>query len=511
MMSYWQQTAPPIETDPFRVGSEVDVVIVGAGITGIAVAGMLAGLGVDALVLEARSVGAGATGNTTGKVSLLQGTVLGDLRRHAGDATLLAYVEANRAAQDWLTAKLRALGVEVQRRDAVTYAISEDGSRKIERELAAATIAGLDLALTSEPGLPFMVHSAIRLPGQAQIHAMQMLAALTVDARRSGARVVEGVRVLGVDAASPCVVTTSRGDVRADRVILATGVPILDRGLFFAKVDALRSYAAAYELPSEEHLPVGMFLSADEPRRSLRTVPGESGEVLIAGGGGHITGRRADTRAEVDALDAWTLQHWPKAMRIARWSAQDHRTHTRVQFAGVVPRSGDRVLAATGYNKWGMTNAVAAAMTLRGLMYGDVPSWAATLAADRPGPTDAGETVGANADVAARLVAGWAELVVAPGMAADAPGEGEGEIRRDGVRPVAVSTVDGVTCAVSGVCTHLGGVLGWNAAERSWDCPLHGSRFDPRGTLLEGPAVQDLAPASATGSPSDSADDAAAS
>jgi len=100
-------------------------------------------------------------------------------------------------------------------------------------------------------------------------------------------------------------------------------------------------------------------------------------------------------------------------------------------------------------------------------------------------------------------------VVVAPGMAADAPGEGEGEIRRDGVRPVAVSTVDGVTCAVSGVCTHLGGVLGWNDAERSWDCPLHGSRFDPRGTVLEGPAVADLAPLSATESPH-SADDAAA-
>ena len=503
MTSYWQQTAPPIETDPFRVGSEVDVVIVGAGITGIAAAGMLARLGVDVLVLEARTVGAGTTGNTTGKVSLLQGTALSDLRRHAGDATLLAYVEANRTAQEWLTEKLGALGVEVQRRDALTYAVSEDGSRKIERELAAATIAGLDLALTSDPGLPFTVHSAVRLPGQAQIHAMQMLAALTVDARRSGARVVEGVRVLGVDAASPCVVTTSRGDVRADRVILATGVPILDRGLFFAKVDALRSYAAAYELPSGTEPPAGMYLSADEPRRSLRTAPGDSGEILIAGGGGHITGRRADTGAEVDALDRWTLEHWPGAVRIARWSAQDHRTHTRVPFAGEVPRSGGRVLAATGYNKWGMTNAVAAAMTLCGHIEGDVPSWAATLAADRPGPTDAGETVGANADVAARLVAGWAELVVAPAMAADPPGEGEGEVRRHGVRPVAVSTVDGVTCAVSGVCTHLGGVLGWNEAERSWDCPLHGSRFAPDGTVLEGPAVQDLALHDAAGGPPD--------
>jgi len=446
-------------------------------------------------------VGAGATGSTTGKVSLLQGTLLGDLRRHAGDETLLAYVEANRAAQDWLIEKLRTVGVDVQQRHAVTYAVAEDGARRIDRESDAAAFAGLDATPTADPGLPFTVRSAIRLPGQAQIHAMQMLAALTADARRSGARVVEGVRVLGVDAASPCVVSTSRGDMRADRVILATGVPILDRGLFFAKVDALRSYAAAYELPSGARAPVGMFLSADEPRRSLRTVPGESGEILITGGGGHVTGRRADTRAEVDALDAWTIEHWPEARRIARWSAQDHRTHTRVPFAGVVPRSGGRVLAATGYNKWGMTNAVAAAMTLCGEINGDVPAWAETLAADRPGPTDAGETVGANADVAARLVAGWAELVVAPGLAADAPREGEGEVRRDGVRPVAVSTVDGVTCAVSAVCTHLGGVLGWNPAERSWDCPLHGSRFDPQGTVLEGPAVDDLAPRDATGSP----------
>ncbi|RZL69136.1 MAG: glycosyltransferase [Rhodococcus sp. (in: high G+C Gram-positive bacteria)] len=146
-----------------------------------------------------------------------------------------------------------------------------------------------------------------------------------------------------------------------------------------------------------------------------------------------------------------------------------------------------RVFALTGFAKWGMTNAVAAALAVAGEIQGSPPSWHETLRERHHGIRDVLSTVEANATVGARMVSGWA----APGAGSASEPE-RAQVERDGVRPVAESTVDGVTCRLSAVCTHLGGIVRWNDAERSWDCPLHGSRFAADGTVIEGPATRDL-------------------
>ena len=174
------------------------------------------------------------------------------------------------------------------------------------------------------------------------------------------------------------------------------------------------------------------------------------------------------------------------------WSAQDYRSVDRVPFVGPLPRGGGRIYVATGYNKWGMTNAVAAALNLSSQILEGQTRWADTLGHRRSGLAGAVDTVKANAEVGMEMTKDWvqAELRAVPD---EAPAEGAGLVGRgEKGRPEAVSTVDGATCRVSGVCTHLGGILRWNDAERSWDCPLHGSRFAADGTLLEGPAVSDL-------------------
>lgn len=274
-------------------------------------------------------------------------------------------------------------------------------------------------------------------------------------------------------------------------MVLATGTPILDRGAYFAKLVPLRSYATTYRVPGA--IPQGMYLSVDDPSRSLRTVPTDDGELLMVGGNGHVVGRSDSTSEAVADLRRWTAEHFPGAQPLHAWSAQDYQSINRVPFVGPMPRGGGHIYVATGYNKWGMTNAIAAGLNLSGQILGGHMQWAQKLSHRVTGPAGAVSAVQANLQVGVEATKDWvlAELHALPDTP---PAEGQGVVGRGRhAAPEAVSTLDGTTCRLSAVCTHLGGIVRWNDAEQSWDCPLHGSRFGADGAVLEGPAVKPLA------------------
>ncbi|ACS31729.1 FAD-dependent oxidoreductase [Micrococcus luteus] len=492
--SLWLDThrvSAPV-SGPLPTDAQYDTVVAGAGLTGLTTAVLLARAGQRVAVLEARSVGAAATGNTTAKLSLLQGTVLSEISRHQSEEVLRSYVAGNREGQAWLLRYLEDYGIPVERRTAYTYATSKKGVSSLRAELEACRTAGLPAAWTEETELPFPVAGAIALEEQAQFHPMQVLDALATELVERGGALHEGVRVTGAGRSSPLTVRTSAGTVRATRLVLATGVPVLDRGGHFAQLSPQRSYAQSYRVPGP--IPQGMYLSADSPSRSLRTADDDGGQLLLVGGNDHVVGRTDSERRAVEDLEEWTQRHFPGARRTHAWSAQDYRPAHRVPFVGVLPRGGGNILLATGYQKWGMTNAVSAALQLSTHILGGRLDWAARLRRVPTTPADLLTGLKDNAAVGAHLVGDWARAGLRPAPE-QAPAEGQGVVGRRGLRPVATSTVDGVTCAVSGICPHLGGVLAWNDAERTWDCPLHGSRFAADGRLLEGPAVADLDPA----------------
>lgn len=491
MTSLWQATSPPPETDPWVEGTRCDVAVVGAGITGLATAHELVRRGLDVVVLDARRVGAVATGNTTAKVSLLQGSTLSTIRSRAGAEAVQHYLVANRAGQDWWREHI-GVGDDLQVRDALSYATTPAGHRRMVEEHEASRGAGLPVEVVGPEVMEYAADrtvAVLRLRDQLQTHPTRVLARLTEQVRAAGGRVVEGVRVTGADVGDLTTLQTSRGAVLAGTVVLATGTPILDRRGHFARLEPQRSYALSYRTASL--VPQGMYLSVDSDSRSVRSAPVDGEELLLVGGAGHMVGRARSAREHVERLQRWTATTFGDVEQTHRWSAQDYRSDDALPIVGPLADDDPRVLVATGFGKWGMTNGAAAALALAGWVTGEVPGWAQALADHHLSVGRAANAARFNTGVAAYLTAGLVGGAVRP-LPEEAPAEGCGTVGRDGTQLVACSTVDGQTRRVSAHCTHLGGVLGWNDAERSWDCPLHGSRFTADGEVLEGPATTPL-------------------
>jgi len=496
----WQSPgAPHGERAPGPVltsNVQADVVVVGAGLTGLATALELARRGVRPVVVEALTPGAGTTGRTTAKVSLLQGTKLSRLAELHPPDVVDQYLAANARGKAWLADLCSGAGLRWDTRDAVTFALDEQETPSVRREHDVCRRLGLAATLDDLPELAFPHGPGLRLAGQAQVQPLEVVGALLDELDALGVTVYERSRVLSVRRAGARAVTvrTDGGQVSARHAVLATGIPLGRLGGFFARLEPQRSYLASYTVPGD--VPAGMYLSAGQDARSLRTAQDPSGDglQLLVGGEGHVVGREPETTDRLRALDRWTTRWFPGARRTYAWSAQDYRPVAQLPLVGGITPGDGQVLVATGFDKWGMTNATAAAQVLAGRVVGQVPAWGEVLDPwSSHQARGAARAVSLNAGVAGELAAGWWDAL-RPAGPERAPVEGEGLVTRSGARPTARCTVDGATHTLSAVCPHLGGVVSWNEAERSWDCGLHGSRFAPDGRVIEGPATHGLRP-----------------
>ncbi|WP_236978107.1 MULTISPECIES: FAD-dependent oxidoreductase [Mycobacterium] len=497
--SLWlaQRNQKPWAANILADGPEsADVIVVGAGITGLVTAVLLARAGKDVLVVEGRTVGACATGNTTAKISLLQATHLSKILPKHGRDTARAYVEGNREGMEWLLKYCEQHSVAVQHEDAYTYAQSEQGIASARAEFKAAQTVGLPVSWDDDAPVPFPYHGGVRLPQQAQFDPMSLLDALAVELLEHGGRLVENCRVRKVssrgDGVRVQVNDESRQDVevRAAQLVLATGIPILDRGGYFARVKPQRSYCMAFKVPGTITRP--MMISTDSPTRSVRYAPVGDGEVLIVGGAGHTVGREKSPSKALDELSSWTRLHYPGAQQTHFWSAQDYEPIDELPYVGPILPNFESIFVATGFNKWGMTNGPAAALALSSRMLGGRMDWAGAFASwSRHELTGLATAMQSNLEVGFNLAKGW--ITPSVHLAHRSPTEdGQGVVSGPPWHLEARSRVDGTEHRVSPVCPHLGGIVNWNDADQAWECPLHGSRFAPDGTLLEGPATTDL-------------------
>jgi glycine/D-amino acid oxidase-like deaminating enzyme/nitrite reductase/ring-hydroxylating ferredoxin subunit len=487
--SLWLDTAPPAGLPALAENLRVDVAVLGGGIAGLTTALLLKRQGARVAVLEAADVGRGVTGCTTAKVSALQATVYSQIRRVHGQETAATYADASLAG----VARLAELAAEVapdaelERRPAFTYAADERERSAIDQEAQAAQEAGLAVELVDGPDVPFPVHGAVRLGDQAQVHPVRYVQGLAAAVAGDGSHVFEGTRALGVQEGSPCRVRTTGGEVIAEHVVVATHYPILDRGLYFARLEPARSYCIAARLVAGAP-PRGMSISAGSTTRSLRSY----GDLLIVGGEGHPPGSGDATPERYAALEAFAREHWDVAEVTHRWSAQDPTPYDHLPFVGPYRPGSTRLWVTAGYMKWGLATATFCAMALADRIDGRESEWATAFAPSRISLRSSPRVAKLGVKYGADLVG---DRVRPPqALRTGTIPAGEARVVPDGVggRKGVFRDAGGTLHAVSLRCTHMGCLLRFNAAEHSWDCPCHGSRFDVDGTVLEGPATAPL-------------------
>ena len=470
----------------------VDVAVVGGGIAGTITAALLKQAGASVALLEAGRLCAGVTGYTTAKVTALHGLIYAGLAASHSKEAAHAYADANTHGIETIGSLVVAHNIDCdfERRPALTYTTDPNRLGDIEAEVEAAQQAGLPATFTTQTELPFPVTAAVRLDGQAQFHPRRFCLGLAATLPGGGSHVFERSQVLVVEDKS-ATVTTEAGTVRARTVVLATHLPFLDRGLFFAKCWPERSYAIAVRPGPRMPELSGMYLSADKPTRSLR---GTAEGVLIVGGEGHKAGQDPDTRQRYAALEEWADTELGTTEVTHRWSAHDYHSVDGLPFVGrLLP--GSNVLVATGFGKWGMANGAAAARIVTDHITGAPNAWSGVFDATRQRAViTSSEFYKENADAVGRRLVGDRLATLRP-PAADslAPGEG-GIVRLGGDKVAAYRDDEGILHAVSPVCTHVGCLVAFNRAERTWDCPCHGSRFNVDGQVIEGPALAPLEP-----------------
>lgn len=491
--SLWIETSPDTKYAPLSGKPSFDAVVVGGGIAGLSAAYMLQRDGMKVAVLEAGRIASGVTGYTTAKITALHGTIYSDLVDRHGAERAGAYAAANSAAIDQIRAIVEGEGIacELERQDAYTYAESIDGADALRSEADACRELGLPAEFTYDVPLPFPVSAAVRLPDQAQFHPRAYCVGLAAAIHGKGGRVYERTHVTDVEEKVRVVhVKTDRGTLSTSAVVIATHLPFHGDGSYYAKTAPRRSYAMAF---ADGEGFDGMYISAEPPVRSLRRASAAGRRWLIVGGEDHKVGQDDDTETHYVALEAWARERLNLRDPAYRWSAQDYVSVDGMPYIGRLSSDHERVFVATGFRKWGMTNATASGVMIADAVAGRENPWAFAFDSTRMRFTAAAKKLlTENLNVAKHLIGGKLQT---NGHTPDELAPGEGQIMKIEGEMAAVSRDDeGGLHAVASDCTHMGCRVAWNTAERTWDCPCHGSRFTPDGEVIEGPATQPLKP-----------------
>jgi glycine/D-amino acid oxidase-like deaminating enzyme/nitrite reductase/ring-hydroxylating ferredoxin subunit len=485
--SLWLDALPSGGFPPPTTERRFDVLVLGGGIAGLTTALLLKRRGARVAVVEARRIGTGATGNNTAKVTALQGTVLSAIRRYRGEE--VAHVYARRSAE--AVEQVVALTAQehivcgLRRRAACTVAPTDAELAAVATEAGIAQRAGLPVELVDETDLPYPVAGAARLAGQIEFHPVRYALGLAAAVDGEGSAVFEHTRATGLHEGPTNRVDTTQGVLTARDVVVATHYPIFDRGGFFARLETVRAYCVAArvrDVPAR-----AMSITAASPSRSYRSAE----DRMIVCGSDHPAGARGVDAAAFTDLEEHLREHWDVAEVTHRWSAQDVVAYDRTPMIGTYTPLSPRVHVATGFAKWGLTGATMAATALADGIAGGGSVQADPFTPHRISPRGLPALARIGTGVGLDLVGDR----LAPGQAGSALEVPPGETRviRSGTERTGVyRDPDGVVHAVSVRCTHLGCLVRFNAAETSWDCPCHGSRFDVTGAVLEGPAVHPL-------------------
>ena len=429
MESIWEKGTARKRFGALSKNISTDVLIAGGGIAGILCAYRLRNAGVDCVLVEAGEICGGVTGNTTAKITLQHGLLYDKMIRRFGESKARLYAEAQGKAGREYARLCNTIDCDYEARDSYVYSL--DDRKKIEKEVVALNRIGVKAEPSYARELPFSVAGAVRVKDQAQFHPLKFLYHIAKDLP-----IYEHTKIVEL---TPHKARTNHGDIAYNKLIVATHFPVLNKhGLYPLKLYQHRSYVLA--LKGAQGIE-GMYVDEAATGLSFRSY----GDLLLLGGGGHRTGKRGGCWQE---LEDFVKKHYKNAEIVGKWATQDCMTLDGIPYIGQYAASTPHVFVATGFNKWGMTNAMVAAQILCDLVSGKENPYTAVFDPSR--------------------------TVLRPQLAVNA----------------FESTIGLLTPTIPR-CPHLGCALKYNRAEHSWDCPCHGSRFTERGELLDNPATDD--------------------
>jgi glycine/D-amino acid oxidase-like deaminating enzyme/nitrite reductase/ring-hydroxylating ferredoxin subunit len=506
-VSFWERTAKKFHSAPLSENLTADVCVVGAGIAGVMTAYLLARADRQVVLIDDGPVGGGMTGRTTAHLVNALDDRFYEIEKMLGEECARLSAESHSAAIDRIEEIVRTENIDCdfERLDGYLFLPPGGSVTDLKTELEAAVRAGLPVERVDRvPIGNFNTDGVLRFPRQAQFHPLKYLDALARAIVARGGRIFTGTRVVKVEDGDSVKIETSSGHVvTAQAAVVATNSPINDRLVIHSKQAPYATYVVALRVTREtEHaLFWDTAQTAEEEKQMLGPVPyhyvrfarDEEGDVLIVGGEDHKSGQAQDFEPRFAKLERWARDHFPMVGEMTdRWSGQVMEPVDGVAYIGRNP--GDKnVYVVTGDSGNGMTHGAIAGILIVDLIAGRENPWAKLYDPSRKTlkPIVVADYIAENANVAAQL-----RDYITPGEeAAEKIKSGEGALVREGAKKIAAyRDDDGTLHKFSAVCPHLGCVVHWDGAEKTWDCPCHGSRFDALGRVLNGPAISDLEP-----------------
>ncbi|MFS0672612.1 FAD-dependent oxidoreductase [Ornithinibacillus sp. 179-J 7C1 HS] len=490
--SYWRKT--DIESYPkLEEGIKVDVGIVGGGIVGITAAYLLAKQNVKVALIDAGEILNGTTGHTTAKITAQHGLIYDEFIKHFGEEKAKLYYEAQMNAKDFIEeiAKELSIDCEFEEQDAIIYTNSDDYITQLETEKKAYDTLGIESELTDT--IPIKAHhkKALIMKKQAQYHPIKFLKVLAEEAVKHGAKFYENTTAIDVEYNKhPAIITRDGHRIICKNVFVASHFPFYDgQGFYPTRMYAERAYVLA--IKSKKNYPGGMYITAEEPTRSLRSVKIDGEEAWLVIGENHKTGQGKSTIDHYKALQDFAEAQIGVEEILYRWSAQDLTTLDKLPYIGRISEEEDTVFVATGFRKWGMTNGIVAARVITDIIQGNDNPFSELFSPSRfQADPSLRKFARINADVAKHLIKGKLEFT---DQTIKSLSKDDATVTRiNGKRAGVYKDQEENFHCVDTTCTHMGCEVEWNSGERTWDCPCHGSRFSYTGEVMEGPAKRPL-------------------
>jgi glycine/D-amino acid oxidase-like deaminating enzyme/nitrite reductase/ring-hydroxylating ferredoxin subunit len=489
----WWDGAQLPESATLETNARADVCVVGAGIAGLTTAYLLAAARKSVVVLDDGTLASGMTGATTGHLVTALDRRYTEIEKLRGKDGARLAAESHAAAIDRIEAIAgeERIACDFERVDGFLFAAPGAEPGELDRELEAASRAGLAVEKTERAPLPFDTGPCVRFPLQAQFHPLKYVAGLVRGVRRLGGRIFTRTHADRIQGGTPAFVFADKHEITAQAVVVATNAPINDRFAIHTKQAPYMTYVIGARVPRGS-IARALFWDTQDPFHYVRLQPLPDGaDCLIVGGEDHKTGQANDPRERHARLESWTRERFPMIENVAyAWSGQVMETLDGLAYVGRNPGDEDNVYVVTGDSGCGLTHGTIAGMLLTDLIRGRKNPWTDLYDPSRKVAGAAVDFVRENVNVAAQY-GDW----LTPGDAAsveEIPPDSGRVLRRGATKIAVYRGRQGAIHAMSAVCPHLGCIVQWNDAEKTWDCPCHGSRFDKHGKVFNGPANTDL-------------------